>query len=1264
MQIRQTLLFPALLAVAATSCADLDQPDQLAVGVDTAAVRGDMAQAVAERRRLAASGRLLKPRVAGDFGTAALADDMAVALDIPPAMITSATLTSGDARAAAVRTSYGVIQPQRGDSFVLLSTGVLDEDAEPGADFGAVGPDGDAVTLRVTLNVPARTKRMTFRYRFLSAEYPDFIQAGFNDTFTLRVASNPIPVASATVDDADFHDAAQTNVGGTPYFLLIADPDGVDGPFPAGDPSAMSSDTGTTDFLLADIAIPTGPVTLEFDIRDSGDGILDSAVIIDDLRFSSIETVDPNNNIAIDSFDGTVRNDPVALTSSLRPVDAVAADGTTQILLRTTVSSPGNVTFSLPADHLGDGALSAVGSGVWGDQATVATQPHGGQHHVFALYRSPNDFNRGGDEAARSRELTIGMEYVPPPGSGASGFTTSQTITIVRPPVVVMHGLWLDCPKWLDRNQVFNNKATGGPFTVTCETYASSKGFLTSSNNRAVSESINSEAIAEMRALGVAVTQVDVIGHDMGGLLTRRYVDSQAYFRHDNFYEGDIHRFISLNTPHLGARMAREIVITREDAQATGAWTNLKKTLEGDVQLKVFIDDEETIDDVAIDQLSPGSNVITALGETPVPSHAIVSTGGVGFLQQQGNAIMGGGLRALYPQMERLHPIVKDNTDANEQKSLIFRFRPQGSTTVLPSKIFCDDDHDMFATTYEQTGGLVATPGVNPISSFAVALAQRSEHFQTFTVAAQAARMAELLNGPMDELFAASIPAPSDVPPVTTCVPPEPPEGSALQRTRALAAGTLAIVSPTSGTLVAPGSTITVTLEATGFLPQEVLLIGGAETLVLDTAPFVAQVQVPADAIGRMSLFAVGFGEEDLAYAEEVELIVGVEATLQSVEVFGGNVSLGNPGITRQLLVRGHYSDGVVRDITSADLGTRYATTDGSVATVSADGLVTATGQGVTTLVARNGAVVTSVNVRVIDSGVAPVAVCTSVTVSANASCQAQASIDGGSHDPDQLPQPLQVVQSPAGPFAVGVHPVSLEVSDGQQTDTCTATVTVVDDAAPVLACDDVVVEATPGLGGAYVSYAVTATDNCEGSLPVICSVPSGTFVGMGESVAVTCVSMDTGGHSGTCEFALQVDEPAQCEASTPEDQDYWRTQCNYRAPDGTPPDAAMTAEIFDRLLAEVEADLQAVCDLGENTCEGLNPDPYYDECEVACQEYAAWLLNLASARSPSQCCNLDGSNATAAAHVAALIALGQCEEAAPLARDLNRNCVYCGTQP
>lgn len=117
----------------------------------------------------------------------------------------------------------------------------------------------------------------------------------------------------------------------------------------------------------------------------------------------------------------------------------------------------------------------------------------------------------------------------------------------------------------------------------------------------------------------------------------------------------------------------------------------------------------------------------------------------------------------------------------------------------------------------------------------------------------------------------------------------------------------------------------------------------------------------------------------------------------------------------------------------------------------------------------------------------APEAVCQDVTVIADETCQALASIDAGSRDPDGQPGPFSAVQSPEGPFPVGTTPAQLTVSDGATSAVCSANVTVVDATAPTPGASQGLVlpaSLTSGFVTVHLSdCALPAADNCGGTL-------------------------------------------------------------------------------------------------------------------------------------------------------------------------------------
>ncbi|PTL78327.1 FG-GAP-like repeat-containing protein [Vitiosangium sp. GDMCC 1.1324] len=149
-----------------------------------------------------------------------------------------------------------------------------------------------------------------------------------------------------------------------------------------------------------------------------------------------------------------------------------------------------------------------------------------------------------------------------------------------------------------------------------------------------------------------------------------------------------------------------------------------------------------------------------------------------------------------------------------------------------------------------------------------------------------------------------------------------------------------------------------------------------------------------------------------------------------------------------------------------------------------------------------------------------PVALCRDVTVNADVYCLASADVNNGSYDPDNGPSPLYISQAPSS-FNLGTHLATLTVSDGEASDSCVGTVTVVDNSKPAVSCPASQVFETCSPSGATATFEATATDNC-GPAAVTCSRASGSTFPVGET-PVACAATDGSGNTASCGFTVTV---------------------------------------------------------------------------------------------------------------------------------------------
>ena len=155
-----------------------------------------------------------------------------------------------------------------------------------------------------------------------------------------------------------------------------------------------------------------------------------------------------------------------------------------------------------------------------------------------------------------------------------------------------------------------------------------------------------------------------------------------------------------------------------------------------------------------------------------------------------------------------------------------------------------------------------------------------------------------------------------------------------------------------------------------------------------------------------------------------------------------------------------------------------------------------------------------------------PVAVCQNITIFAGANCNAMITandIDGGSTDPDGDVITYSVNNS--GPFVVGTHNVILTVSDGEYSDNCSATITVLDNTVPVAIAQNVTVQLDASGNGS-----ITTGDIDNGSNDA-CGIASLSLDNMSFTCAnvgantVTLTVTDNNGNVSTATATVTVED-------------------------------------------------------------------------------------------------------------------------------------------
>jgi len=263
-------------------------------------------------------------------------------------------------------------------------------------------------------------------------------------------------------------------------------------------------------------------------------------------------------------------------------VNGAAADGTTEIVLRIPASSSGQAFTVAVINDQGAASSSTANDGglmPLGGSATLASTLNvnavaitSTEAEAFAIYRAPVNFSRGtaSDNSATTRGVTL---QITPAGSAA----TTIPVTVARPPVVLVHGLWGNASSFNN----FTPLITSTLFNVSRAVYASAITGVTSTtpsfsksvdsaieanslgfayNAPGVLVQINNFIAAYRTSADVAAVKADIVAHSMGGDISRTMVPLTAYLSAGTFGAGPINKLITIATPHLGTPVAADLL--------------------------------------------------------------------------------------------------------------------------------------------------------------------------------------------------------------------------------------------------------------------------------------------------------------------------------------------------------------------------------------------------------------------------------------------------------------------------------------------------------------------------------------------------------------------------------------------------------------------------------------------------------------------------------------------------------------------------------
>lgn len=256
--------------------------------------------------------------------------------------------------------------PSSGPNYAILTSGnaaLADDPNSDGSSGESWGQSGtpiagnvfDQQVTRIDLG-PATGNCVAFDFRFLSEEFPEFVTAGFNDAFVAQLNAWNVSVdAAAQTVNAPGDFAAGT---GDSISVDAAGPSAMN----AAEAAGTTYDGATLRLVARKAVVPGTPNTLYLTTFDQGDGIYDSAVFVDNIRYENIAPAQCKS-LALDPFEGTTG------------IDLVPGSPPAFNAGKTAINIP--VACNLPPGPIGCPINAVVSFVNWGDSlpARMATTP-------------------------------------------------------------------------------------------------------------------------------------------------------------------------------------------------------------------------------------------------------------------------------------------------------------------------------------------------------------------------------------------------------------------------------------------------------------------------------------------------------------------------------------------------------------------------------------------------------------------------------------------------------------------------------------------------------------------------------------------------------------------------------------------------------------------------------------------------------------------------------------------------------------------------
>ena len=272
-------------------------------------------------------------------------------------------------------------------------------------------------------------------------------------------------------------------------------------------------------------------------------------------------------------------NVPAILNSP--KANILAADGESAVVLAFQSKSNAAVTFTVSASGIGLPTGTSVGSlGQFDPTYLYSPSPPGGNSESYQVMAPTSGPDAAGNYTflallwAPSAMPAPVSQYLFPSVSlvvsarQPGGTTEQASITVEPPPLLLVHGIWSSA-----KAAGFASDSPGFSFFQWISTQyphnliypvdygkkpAPDLGFYAFNDPRIQNILLTTMTSALQGAAnaGMSARTVDVVGHSMGGLVTRYFMSTAGYLGNPALLSNPVHKLVTIGTPHQGSPLA------------------------------------------------------------------------------------------------------------------------------------------------------------------------------------------------------------------------------------------------------------------------------------------------------------------------------------------------------------------------------------------------------------------------------------------------------------------------------------------------------------------------------------------------------------------------------------------------------------------------------------------------------------------------------------------------------------------------------------